>query len=108
MFDLMVVADRSVVEGLEQFEIEIAKDDPDYNCLRALVSHTDEARVLSRWTLTPEQRAAVAEGADIYLELITFGMGLQPVRMAVGREVDPDLFRVEYGLPDEKAGEGSD
>jgi hypothetical protein len=64
-------------------EVVFAANQPQYNPLRVVVSETRERRVLSRWTLTPEQRELVASGADIYLELMTFGEPLQPTRMAL-------------------------
>jgi hypothetical protein len=83
MFDYLQPADRPVVDGLESKEHVFAKNQPEYNPLRALVSETAERRVISRWTLSPEQRTAVAEGADIFLMMLTFGQPLQPINMAV-------------------------
>jgi len=38
---------------------------------------------ITRWELTPEQREAVANGADILLEVHHFGGPLAPVRMMI-------------------------
>jgi hypothetical protein len=100
MLTFIEPADRPVVEGLEAHEVVYAKNQPEYNPLRVIRSSDKSCRVLSRWTLTPQQRAEVMGGADIYLELSTFKHPLQPVRMAVGDDVDPDYVRMEYGLPD--------
>lgn len=83
VFSYMKPADRSVVNGLEHLEVVYAKNQPQYIPLRTLVSAKGEHRVFSRWTLTPEQRRSVKDGADIMLELMTFGGPLQPIRMAV-------------------------
>jgi hypothetical protein len=77
-----------VVAGLEDFEVVYAKDQPEYLPLRTLVSDTKELNVMSRWTLTPEQRAAIAAGADIFLELMTWGHPLQPIKMRVVQASD--------------------
>lgn len=101
MFDFIQPADKPVIDSLEEFEITYAKDQPEYNPLRTLRSRTEKAAVLSRWSLTPEQRKAVADGADIFLELWTFGRPLQPIRMAVSDHPNPDYFREYYGLSED-------
>src|SRR5271154_6677019 len=82
MIDYMQPHDGPVIDGLEDFECVYAANQPEYLPLRTLVCA--DGRVVSRWALTPEQRKAVAEGADIFLELSTFFKPLQPIRMAVG------------------------
>jgi hypothetical protein len=63
--------------------------------LRTLVSADRSQRVMSRWTLTDLERQLVVEGADIFLELLTFGEPLQPIRMAVSDgKIDTDWVRV--------------
>jgi hypothetical protein len=84
MLNYLSPRDGPVVDGLEDREVVFAKDQPQYIPLRALVLKGPERRVLTRWSLTDEQRKAIAEGADIFLELCTFGEPLQPIRMAVG------------------------
>ena len=100
MITYLQPANESVVKGLEEFEVVYAVNQQDkYNPLRTLRSKTEEGRVLSRWTLTDEQRKAIAEGADVFLELLTFGGDLQPIMLAVGTDPNPDYFREQYGLP---------
>lgn len=99
MFDYLQPSDKPVIEGLEEFEIVFAKNQARYNPLRALRQNHRHGRVLSRWTLTDAQRQAVANGADIYLELLTFHEPLQPIMMAVGDAPNPDYFREQYALP---------
>lgn len=91
-------ADRPVVDGLEQHEVIYAKDQPEYIPLRCLRAKTQMREVLSRWTLTPEQRKMVAEGADIFLELSTFGEPLQPIRLQVSADPEPWFFEQRYRL----------
>lgn len=79
--------DGPVVMGRESEDVVYAKDQPEYKPLRTLVYETypnsQDIRVMSRWTLTPEQRKKVTDGADIYLTLLTFGGPLQPVLMGI-------------------------
>ncbi len=89
-------ADRPVVDGLENQEVVYAKNQPEYIPLRCLRSRTEYVEVLSRWTLTPEQRKMIAEGADIFLELSTFGQPLQPIRLQVSADPEPWFFRYRY------------
>jgi len=83
MFDYLSPKDGPVVDGLESQETVYAANQPEYIPLRTLKSSGPMGGVLSRWTLTPEQRKAVAEGADIFLELSAFHGPLQPIRMAI-------------------------
>lgn len=84
-----------VVDGLEEKEIVYAKHQEQYTPLRTLVSAGTQRRVFSRWTFTDEQRKAIADGADVFLELLTFGHPLQPIRMILSDgKLDPDWVRV--------------
>lgn len=83
MFSFVGIKDGPVIEGMESEEVVYAKDQPQYLPLRALVSKGPWGRVISRWTFTPEQRKAIAEGADVLLELSTQHEPLQPIRMMV-------------------------
>lgn len=98
MFDYLTPADRPVVDGLEEHEIVAAKDQPEYIPLRCLRSHGIEGNVMSRWTFTPDQRKAVAEGADIFLTLMTFHRPLQPILLAVSDAPNKDYFEALFGL----------
>lgn len=101
MFDYLSPKNGPVFEGLEHREVVYAKDQPEYIPLRTLVSAGTDRKVLSRWTFTDKQRQAIANGADIYLELSTFGRPLQPIRMIVsdgstndGCPMDTDWIKV--------------
>ncbi|HWQ97243.1 MAG TPA: hypothetical protein VN538_03995 [Clostridia bacterium] len=97
-FDYLLPADRPVVDGLEKHEVVYAKDQPEYLPLRCLRSVSADVKVMSRWTLTPEQRKAVAEGADIFLTLFTFGQPLQPIILAVSDNPNPAYFESYFNL----------
>lgn len=95
MFDYLQPKDGPVVDGLEDEEIVYAKDQPEYIPLRTLKSSARSGAVISRWSPTEEQRKAIADGADIFLEMWTFHQPLQPIRMSISDgKLDPDWVRV--------------
>lgn len=70
--------------------VVFAKDQPQYRPLPAARLHGPEGRLVTRWTFTPEERARVAAGEDLFLEVLTFGRALQPLLPTVGlREMCP-------------------
>jgi hypothetical protein len=83
MFEYLSPRDGPVIDGLEELEVVYAKDQPQYRPLRVLRSADYARSCFSRWTPTEEQRKAIAEGADIFLELLTYGGPLAPSRIAV-------------------------
>lgn len=74
-----------------------ARDQPEYLPLPIAIaparpvvvggSTIQPAIVVSRWTFTPEERAAIAAGEDLYLAVKAFN-GLQPVLPSVGPIAD--------------------
>lgn len=99
-FEILQPADRPVINGLQEHEIVLAKNQSQYTPLRVLRSRTPEGRCMSRWSPTPEQRQAIADGADIFLQQLTFDSLFQPVCLSVGTEpLNPDYFREIFGLP---------
>lgn len=59
-----------------------AKDQPQYPTLPSI--HTPSGVVLTRWTLTDAERAAVLRGEDVYIGVCTFNQPLQPLMVSVG------------------------
>lgn len=102
MFEFLKPANRPVIDGLEEYEFVMAKDQPEYIPLRCLPGNTPQGERLSRWTLTPAQRQAIANGADIFLELWTYNHPMNPIRIAVSDNPNPDFFRHEYKLPEKE------
>jgi len=49
----------------------IAKDQPEYLPLPSV--RTPLAHVITRWELTPEERTAIANGADLFITLLSNG-----------------------------------
>lgn len=72
------------IPGCEADEFIFAADQPEYIPLPALNIVIGEAEgILTRWRPSDEERLALASGADIWLEVMTFGAPLQPVRVSV-------------------------
>lgn len=63
-------------------EVVYAKDQPQYRPLPVI--RNADGVVMSRWSLTLEERKAIADGADLFLFGYTFNRPLQPVHMEVG------------------------
>jgi hypothetical protein len=92
MFDYLMASIGPVVEGLEDFEKIYALEQAEYIPLRTLPGENGLSAI-TRWEPTKEQREAIANGADIFLEVFHFGRPLAPVRMAIGKqENDPMLW----------------
>jgi hypothetical protein len=83
LYEFLKPRNGPVVDGMESEEVVYAEDQPQYIPLRTLVSSAPDGRVVSRWTPTDEQRKLIADGADIFLELLTFHQPLNPIRVAV-------------------------
>jgi hypothetical protein len=88
MIDYIGPKDGPVVPGEELREVIYARDQREYLPLRTLRGSVTEVPVLSRWSPTPEQRQAIVEGKDIFLNLFTFGRPLQPIQMFVASDED--------------------
>lgn len=93
MIEYMEPSEKPVVAGSEDREVVYAKNQTQYKPLRTLVSSNASRAVLSRWTPTDEQRTAIADGKDIYLELLTFGRSLQPILMFIADDRDADEIK---------------
>lgn len=78
-------AQSPVVEGLEPYEIVLGGDQPEYQPLHVLRTPGPAYGVMSRWVLSDEERKLIAEGADCYLTLWTFGSAYPPTTLHVMR-----------------------
>jgi hypothetical protein len=47
------------------------------------IAREPDVVVYSTWELTPEERIAIGEGANIELGLYTYGRGIPPVSLAI-------------------------
>jgi len=60
-----------VMPGSESIEVVYAKDQPEYIPLPAVyVENANSRTVVSRWRLTDQERAEIAAGADVVLQLL--------------------------------------
>lgn len=68
-------------------EVTIAEEQLQYSPLVASpVRYEDGTQtMLTRWRLDDEERAKIAAGEDLYIELLTFGGPMQPIAMRIGR-----------------------
>jgi len=98
MISYLKPKDGPVIDGLEGKEVVYAKDQPQYVPLRTLVGNDRDRRVLSRWSPTAEQRKMITDGADVYLQLLTFGDPLQPILMFVTDGSWEDWEKISVGI----------
>lgn len=93
MFDYLHSFSGPVIPGLELHERVYAKDQPQYRPLRTLAGRNGDSAI-ARFTFSEAQRKAIAEGADVYLELLHFGGPLAPSSIIIMSEPpDTDDFR---------------
>jgi hypothetical protein len=72
-----------VMMGSEDIEIVLGKDQPQYIPLPAVYLDMDCKPMVTRWRFTDEEREAVANGADIVMQQLTFKARFQPVNVQV-------------------------
>lgn len=71
--------------NMEDQEVTFAKNQPEYLQLPARVSPT--GRVTTKWKLSIGERIKLIFGGSVYLQILTFGDRLQPVKLSVGPPV---------------------
>lgn len=80
-----------VMPGSEPIELILGKDQKEYTPLPAVYLDRRDRPMITRWRFTDEERAAIAAGADIVLQQLTFCQPFQPVNLQV---VMPDAHPV--------------
>lgn len=76
---------RPVAPRLGFPEITIAEDQHEYLPVTAGVFMGPLGReIVTRWQLTPEDRARLLAGEDIYIRVLTYGQPLQPLAPSIG------------------------
>lgn len=80
-----------VVRSLEANELQIGAGQPQYDVLPSICGA--DLRLTSRWRPSPEEREAIANGADVMLTVLTFGRAFQPTMVYV---VHPDAALDEH------------
>jgi hypothetical protein len=71
------------MRGSKSIEVLLGADQPQYETLPALYLDTVSRPMVTRWRFSKEERQAIAEGADIVLQQLTFGSLFQPVNLQV-------------------------
>jgi hypothetical protein len=79
-FDYLKPAQGPVVDGLEDHEKIFALEQAEYLPLRTLPAYGGNSAIY-RCEMTPEQRAMVAAGADVLVEIVHYGGPLAPSRV---------------------------
>ena len=82
-----------IFEGEENFrKVELAKDQPEYLTLPALVS-ADEKAVLVRYKLSEEELCQLRKGGSLFVMILTGGKPVQPQMLFVEDHRKPDTAR---------------
>lgn len=82
-----------VMVGSEPIEIVLGELQPEYDPLPAVYLDTPSRPMITRWRLTDEERDAIAAGADVVLQQMTFRKPFQPVNLqVVARDESPMLM----------------
>lgn len=76
--------------------VEVAKNQPEYKTLPA--HKRRNGNLIMCYTMTPEERALFETTGEIWLQVMTFGNPLQPLRLAVDPK-DMAFDRETYPLP---------
>jgi hypothetical protein len=81
-----------VLPGSASIEIVLGRDQPEYTPLPAVYLDTPSRPMITRFRLDEAERAAIAAGADILLQQLTFGHMFQAVNLQiVGQEDFPEF-----------------
>jgi hypothetical protein len=64
--------------------ITLAKDQPPFRPLEVVVGPPPRYRMISQWQLTDNDRIAIAAGANIFIEQLTYGKPFQAILPTVG------------------------
>jgi hypothetical protein len=72
-----------VLPGSETIEIVLGKGQPQYIPMPAVYLERPSRPMITRFRLSEAERAAIAEGADIVLQQLTFRQPFQPVNLQI-------------------------
>lgn len=78
----MQAVDQLALPGTEA--VTFAKDQPEYLPLPALIY--PDGKILTEWSFSEEERAAIARGENLRLWIWTFGDKLQPIALELTNE----------------------
>lgn len=79
---------RSVAPRTGAPERMIAENQEEYLplCVADYVYQDGVRMILTRWTFTPDERAAIARGEDVYIGQLNFGGPMTPLVVQCGPE----------------------
>lgn len=87
-----------VLPGSSDIELILGKDQPQYIPLPAVYLNTPARPMITRFRLDDDERAAIAAGADIVLQQLTFCSPFQPVNLQiVGQDEFPQFVEEPEG-----------
>lgn len=95
---------RMIAPALDGRRVRIAEDQDEYLPVEAVLTTNPSHKAVSgsSWntvvlTFRPSdsERAQLANGADIYVALLTFGTPMQPIMVKIGPEVFADIYGLE-------------
>jgi hypothetical protein len=72
-----------VLPGSSEIEIVLGKGQPQYIPLPAVYLDTPRRPMITRFRLDDDERAAIAAGADVVLQQLTFKEPFQPVNLQI-------------------------
>jgi hypothetical protein len=72
-----------VMPGSRPIEVLLGEGQPEYVPLPAVYLNAESLPMVTRWSLTEAERAAIAAGADVVLTQLTFGFRFQPVHLQI-------------------------
>ncbi len=81
-----------VMPGSEPIEIVLGKGQPEYTPLPAVYLDRRDCPMITRWRPSEIEREALANGADIVLQQLTFRQPFQPVNLQIVMPDDCPVF----------------
>lgn len=82
----------------EGCNVTIAKDQPQYQPLPAMISE-DKKTVITEWQVSDEEKLAIVNGANIRLSIMTFGKPLQPLLLETSKIENPEPYLMKSQMP---------
>lgn len=78
--------------GSKPIEIMLGENQPEYVPLPAVYLDSPARPMITRWELTDEERLAIANGADIVMQQLTFWRAFQPVNLQIVLRDESPMF----------------
>lgn len=77
---------RAIAPRTGALEITIAEEQEEYMPITAALYEFDNGArgLLTRWTFTPEERLAIANGEDVYILEVVFNQKMTPLVVRCG------------------------